>query len=117
MKRIHWMSMVVVLIAVAMGVWSGCEQAEGLDGLSVNPPAAILGDSSNTTTTVAFTASISGPLALPLEWRVSNSGLGWIASHSGSNAVYKGTTGAKGDNIITARDQYGNEGSAVVTHL
>jgi hypothetical protein len=50
-----------------------------------------------------------------MEWRVSNPGLGLIVSHSGTNAIYKANKGAKGDNIVTARDQYGNEGSAVVT--
>ncbi len=115
MKKLQWFSMAVVLSVLALGVWSGCEQAEGLDGLSVSPSTVTLGGASNNVTTVAFTASISSPLALPMEWRVSNPGLGLIVSHSGTNAIYKANKGAKGDNIVTARDQYGNEGSAVVT--
>jgi hypothetical protein len=116
MKKISGIVVVAVMTIMAIGAWTGCEQAEGIDGISLNPPAATIGGSSSNGTSVAFTANVSGALALPLEWRVSNASLGWIANHSGSNAVYKGNRNAKGDNIITVRDQYGNEGSAVVTH-
>jgi hypothetical protein len=64
---------------------------------------------------VVFTAQVSGNLALPLEWSVSNSGLGNIISASGSNATYRANSGKTGDNVVTVKDQYGNEGSAVVT--
>lgn len=114
MRIVKWIGMAFVLTVMAMGVWSGCEQAEGVNGLSVSPSSVTIGGSSSNASTVAFTASVSGPLALPLEWSVANASLGWIVSQSGSNAVYKANSGAKGENIITVSDQYGNEGSAVV---
>ncbi len=115
MRIISGIGVALVMGMMAIGVWSGCEQAEGINGLAISPSSATLGGSSSNSTVVAFTVSVSGALALPLEWRVSNPGLGVIVSHSGSNAVYKANSGAKGDNIVTVRDQYGNEGSAVVT--
>jgi hypothetical protein len=111
---------VILLAMVAMAgallwVGTGCEEASGLDGLSVTPESTTLGGASNLTS-VVFTAAVSNnPLALPLEWRVSNSALGNIVSHSGDKAVYVANSGKKGNNVITVRDQYDNEGSAVVT--
>ena len=108
------------LLAAAMGVggWmlTGCESAEGTGGVGVSPASTVLGSSSsNATSAVVFTAQISDSLALPLSWSVSSPALGSIISSSGSNATYKANAGQKGDNIITVRDQYDNEGSAVVT--
>lgn len=114
MKKVFWIGM--TLMVVALGMWSGCENAEGVNGLAVSPQVATVGGSSNATA-VAFTAQVSSSLALPLEWSVANPSLGTIVSQSGSNAVYKANRGAKGDNIIFVKDQYENEGSAVVTHL
>ncbi|MEI6564572.1 MAG: hypothetical protein WCO42_09745 [bacterium] len=109
-----WVS--AVMVAMAAFVWSGCESAGGTGGIGISPSSVTLGGaSSNATEAVVFTAQTSGTLALPLEWRVSNPALGTIISQSGSNATYKANSGAKGDNIITVRDQYQNEGSAVIT--
>jgi len=66
---------------------------------------------------VVFTVAVNDTLAFPLEWSVANPALGGIVSHSGSNAVYKANSGAKGENIVTVRDQYENEGTAIVTQL
>lgn len=104
----------VAMAGALLWVGTGCEEASGLDGLSVTPESKTLGGSSNETS-VVFTAAVSNTLALPLEWRVSNSALGNITSHSGTKAVYVANSGKKGNNVITVRDQYDNEGSAVVT--
>jgi len=92
--------------------FTGCEPAEGLDGLTVEPSEATLTPGSNT---VIFTAVLhaTNELSLPLEWRVSDPSLGSIVSQSGYTAVYQ-STGRNGNNVVTARDQYGNEGSATV---
>ncbi len=107
----------MALAVVSLGIWSGCENAEGVNGLAVSPSTQTLGGSSSNASTVVFTAQVSSPLALPLEWRVANPALGVIVSQSGSNAVYRANRGARGDNIILVKDQYENEGSAVVTQL
>lgn len=107
----------VALMVLAAGVWNGCEKADGVNGLALSPASATLGGTSNAVSMVTFTAQVSGPLALPLEWSVSNPAIGGIVAQSGSNAVYKAKSGAKGDNVITVRDQYDNEGMAVVTQL
>lgn len=54
------------------------------------------------------------PLALPIEWRVTNPELGSINSGSANSAVYV-SSGQAGANTIIARDQYGSEGFATVT--
>jgi hypothetical protein len=103
----------MVLAAMATWVWTGCESASGTSGINISPASAVLGGSASNGHAVVFTASASG-LALPLEWSVGNSSLGSIISVAGSNATYKANS-AKGDNIVYVKDQYGNEGSAVVT--
>lgn len=112
-------TIMMAMVAVAGAVlWmgTGCEEAEGLKGLNVEPPTVTLGGSgSNAVTAREFTAVVSNDLALPLEWRVSNPSLGDIRSQSGTKAIYAANKGQKGDNVITVRDQYKNEGSAIVT--
>jgi len=108
--------MSVVMMVMAAMIWTGCENAGGTGGVGLSPSSVTLGSgSSNTTSAVVFTAQISGSLAFPLAWRVSNSALGNIISASGSNATYQANAGKTGDNVVTVTDQYGNEGSAVVT--
>ncbi len=116
MRKLSVLGVGIVLMAMAAWVWTGCESAGGTEGITLSSDSKIIGSgSSNTTSSVVFTAQVSGNLALPLEWRVANSGLGNIISASGSNATYQANSGKTGDNVITVKDQYGNEGSAVVT--
>ncbi|MEI6514741.1 MAG: hypothetical protein WCO77_02080 [bacterium] len=115
MSKLSAVCVAVVFMALGMWVLTGCDSAEGVDGVGVSPAAVTLGGSAtNATTAVVFTAQVKDALALPLEWSVSSPALGIIISHSGSNATYKANA-ATGENIVTVRDQYGNEGSAVVT--
>jgi len=107
--------MVAVLSVMAIGVWTGCESAGGTGGVSISPSNPVLGSSSSNTTAVVLTAVVSDQLALPLKWSVSDPTLGTIISASGSNATYKANEGRTGDNIVTVKDQYDNQGSAVVT--
>lgn len=115
MKVFKLVGVALVMLGMAAFVWTGCESAEGTDGVGLDPSSATLGGSSTNSYTQVFTARVNGALALPLEWRVSNPDLGHIISASGSNATYQANVGRKGDNVITVTDQYGNEGSAVVT--
>jgi len=115
MKRIGMLGVAVVMMAMAALIWTGCESAGGTGGIGLTPSSVTLGgSSSNATSVVVFSAQVNGALALPLEWRVSNSDLGNILSYSGSNATYRANTGKTGENVVTVTDQYGNEGSAVV---
>lgn len=114
MRKLAWIGVSVVMMAMATFVWTGCESAEGTDGVGVSPGSVTLGGS-NATSAVIFSAQVKSPLAMPLAWSVANTTLGNIVSQSGSNATYRASPGHKGDNVVTVRDQYGNEGSAVVT--
>lgn len=55
-------------------------------------------------------------LYLPLEWRVSDTSLGLIAETVANSAVYV-SLGPQGANVITVRDQAGNEGIAIVNQM
>lgn len=106
----------LVMMAMAALIWTGCESAGGTSGIGVSPASVTIGSgASNTTSAVVFSAQVSGDLALPLKWRVANAALGNVVSASASNATYYANAGAVGANVITVTDQYGNEGSAIVT--
>ena len=114
MRKWTWIGVSVVMMAMATWVWTGCDSAEGTDGVGISPAAVTLGGS-NAASAVVFSAQVKSQLAMPLAWSVANPTLGNIISSSGSNATYNANSGKTGDNIVTVRDQYGNEGSAVVT--
>lgn len=101
----------VVLVAALSWMIAGCEQTSEVNSLQIVPSAVTL---TKTNLTQQFTVMSSGPLGLPLVWSVSNPALGLIMESSGSNAVYV-STGVAGNNIVTARDQYGAEGYATVS--
>lgn len=119
-KLYGWIMTGVAAGGLALMVLSfGCESADGTNGLSVTPSSVTLSvsvSSSNATQQLSqmFTASGGGPLALPLEWSVANPALGTIVEQSGSNALYMANSGQKGDNVVTVKDQYDNEGFAAV---
>ena len=115
MSKIATGCLVAAIMAMGAWMWTGCESAGNTGGISISPSSVVLGGSSNVTRVASFTATVSDALALPLSWRVSTPDLGTIISASGSNATYKANPGMTGDNVVTVRDQYGNEGSAVVS--
>ena len=112
-----------VLLSVALVglLLLGCESTTTDTGITVAPSTATI---SGPSTGVVFTASCSGTgtnginkdLYLPLEWSVSNPSLGNIMSSVGFTAIYE-STGAKGRNAITVRDQGGAEGVALVNQI
>lgn len=111
MKRWAWfLAATMICGAASVMMFSGCEEAEGVRAIEVTPANVVL---SGATNSAQFTARVSGPLALPLEWRVSDPALGSI-SGTGSNAVYLRTTRV-GNNLVIVRDQYEAEGFAAVT--
>ena len=112
----------MAIMGVALWMGAGCEKTEGTNGLEITPSTWTLGGS-NANASVELTALVSSPLALPLVWSVSNPALGTIVSQSGSNALYSSNANSVGTNVVavmnntvTVRDQFNNEGSAVITH-
>ena len=119
-KRLMMLVMPAALcVALLTVVWTntGCEEADGTRGLVIEPAFADLtgssASSSNFTQTFTVTEDSLSDLSLPLEWRVSNPGLGSIASSGGRSASYV-RSGLTGDNSIFVVDQFGAEGAASV---
>jgi|GEM_PF-2903987 hypothetical protein len=65
---------------------------------------------------MASSTNLADRLFLPLEWSVSNPGLGQILASGGYSAVYR-SVGGEGVNVVIVRDQAGREGIASVTQL
>lgn len=96
---------------------SGCETTQDASSaLTVTLSAdTITGAGATVTATASTEATATNTVvALPLKWSVSDSSLGYIKASSGMEAVYE-STGKKGSNIITVRDQGDAEGMAVIT--
>ena len=106
---------VFALIVFFAGMQSGCEDATGLDGLTIDPSSAIMSTNGQTVVLTVVGGVTNRDLALPLEWRVSDANLGRIISSSGFSATYQRLAGG-GVNTITATDQYDNEGYATMRH-
>lgn len=124
MKRILLVAMIGALTAAALSLClTGCETAKGLSGLTITPSYVQMQPASNvvqftvsSSVSTSTTTTASGNLWLPIEWSVSDSSLGSIGEFSGNHAVYR-STGKIGENTVTARDQYDNEGYATVNQL
>ena len=93
----------------------GCHQVEGLVALQIDPPYTVLPLGSNSVI-LTVSGGSSNTLALPIQWEVLNTNLGYIAGASGYSALYV-RHAANGDNAIVARDGYGNEGFATVSQV
>lgn len=105
---------VVGCICVGAMLQTGCEEAEGLDGLTIDPSSATLTTNGQTVVFTVTGGITNRTLALPLSWSVSDGSLGQILNSSGYSATYQRNGDALGSNTITARDQYENEGYATV---
>jgi hypothetical protein len=113
-KQMLILVLMMVAGVAALTVLSGCDSADGIDGVSVSPSSVTLSGSTNS---VTFTAQTKGNLGLPLEWHVANPALGIISGSSGSNAVYVAKSGQKGTQVVSVKDQYGNEGFASIEQI
>ena len=102
-------------LTLVVSHFCGCETVSGLQGLVVSPDYVQLTATSNT---VDFTVegSVSNELALPLAWSVSRPDLGYISQQSGWRALYT-RHAPDGDNVVTVKDQYDNEGYARVRQI
>jgi len=108
-------ALLVIAVVVVNAVFiPGCEEAEGLRGLVINPSFADL-TSGFTNFTQTFTVDEDSlrELSLPLEWSVANPQLGTITSSGGNSAAYSRTS-LPGDNSIFVVDQFGAQGSASI---
>lgn len=119
MKTGIWLVLVMAVGLVGGVLFSGCETAKGVSGLPVSPDSATL---SGTNVSVTITAMVQSDLALPLQWSESAPSLGTLLA-SGSNAVYtaalnaSGTQLVTGAQVVTVKDQYGNEGSCSIVQM
>ncbi len=119
MKTMHVGASVAVLALVSsMIMWVGCEESSTEVTINITPPGATVSNWS----VVTFVASLpnastndSRKLFYPLEWQLSNPGLGRFLETAGDSAVYEAIAGP-GVNTITVRDQAGSEGVASVAH-
>ncbi|MBT7065138.1 MAG: hypothetical protein HN919_02460 [Verrucomicrobia bacterium] len=105
-----------LLVSVAAVFTSGCDEATGLILLGVEPAYVDLTPGSNIVEFVISTNSRGSELGLPLEWIVTDPSLGRIVGSGGYSAIYI-RFAPNGDNTIIARDQYDNEGFAVVRQM
>ncbi|MFU8780668.1 MAG: hypothetical protein ACNA71_06545 [Kiritimatiellia bacterium] len=109
------MGLVVVTVLVAF-LAAGCEKTITASSLDVTPASADI----TVRGAVSLQASIpvadreTRALYYPLEWSVSNGGIGSIREVAGDSAVYVAGN-RSGVNTIVVRDQSGAEGVAVVT--
>lgn len=117
MRKILYICLSVLLpVCFFTGVvlFSGCESADGVDGLAIDPSSVSLTPAGGSNSVVfKATLNVTNRLAYPLEWSVSDGSLGSISASTADSAVYK-STGKNGSNVVKARDQYGNEGVATV---
>jgi hypothetical protein len=120
MKTIHVGASVAILALVSsMMMWVGCEESATEVTINITPPSTTVSNWS----VVTFVASLPGSgdtnstrkLFYPLEWQLSNPGLGRFLQTAGDSAVYEAIAGP-GVNTITVRDQGGSEGVASVAH-
>jgi hypothetical protein len=100
-----------------MGLFAaGCEKTTTRAVIDISPEAAAV----EAKGAVTFTASIpeaereTRQLYYPLDWQVSNPGLGSVRQTAGDTAVYVAGD-SEGINTITVRDQAGAEGVAAIT--
>lgn len=118
MKKIAGLLMAgMALVAGVLTFVAGCETTkDGSTVLTVTLSAdTITGAGATVTASASTEASATNTIvALPLKWSVSDSSLGYIKASSGMEAVYE-STGKKGSNILTVRDQGDAEGMAVIT--
>ncbi|MBL7078018.1 MAG: hypothetical protein ISS31_11175 [Kiritimatiellae bacterium] len=134
MKKL-WLGVVCLsVIASAAALFlTGCDEAEGLETILISPnekemttrensiwltasfPGATKQDDTNSTSTVTVGDPVDPDdiLHLPLDWDVTNPGLGQIFGSGGTSALYVRNS-ALGVNTIVVRDQYDNEGYATI---
>lgn len=90
---------------------AGCEDRE--ETLNVEPSFVTISTSTNTVSFRVTGDATNATFATPITWSVSQPALGTISRSSAFAALYVGSD-AVGDNIVTARDNLGNEGYATV---
>jgi len=103
----------VTLIAVAW-LGPGCDNSGSGNFLTIDPAESRIGPN-----VAQFTLSIVGglrDLSLPIEWTVTDPGLGHVEHKGGATAVYI-RTARNGSNVVIAKDQYDVEGFAAVDQV
>ena len=94
----------------------GCEDAKGIDGITIDPSNITLSTNGQTVLLTVTGGITNRDLALPLLWSVSDGNIGQILTSSGLTATYRRNGGVGAANTVTVIDQYDNEGYATVRH-
>ncbi len=103
-------------------VITGCESSSTDTAINVylqnteNSTATVIAGQRQTVYFVATareTGTGTNTLYFPLHWSVDHPDLGTIKASAGNTAAYE-STGLRGNNVITVKDQAGREGIAVV---
>jgi hypothetical protein len=120
---------VLFAVAATVGVLSftGCEEADDVSALTIEPAFVDLSkvavtNQTNFTLTFSVAEKDLRDLSLPLRWAVTDSSLGTIAVQSGRSAAYvvrwldpdDENGWVHGVNAITVVDQYGARGTATI---
>jgi len=108
--------MAVVAMTVVAVAWlgSGCDNSGSGNFLTIDPAESRIGPN-----ITQFTLAIVGglrDLSEPIQWTVTNPGLGYVEHRGGTTAVYI-RRGGTGQNIVVAKDQYDVEGFAAVDQV
>lgn len=104
---------VLIIGGLVISFVTSCEM-DGDRSLSVVPKESMIGP--NIASMSLAVLDGTRDLSLPLEWRVANPDLGYVAQDLGLYVVYIRST-QHGVNTITVRDQYGSEGVAVIAQV
>jgi hypothetical protein len=100
-------------LMVLGGIAGGCDSSSSESGLVVEPSSATIEGKGSALFSVAGDTNDTS-VVFPLNWTVENPALGRIVSQGGNAAVYE-SFGGDGNNVVTATDQAGRSGIALVT--
>lgn len=121
MKSLKRLCFLLAALAAVAAVNLGCESTETTESaitVTVEPVGGVLvGKNATATLTASIMIADSNKtesLVLPLEWNISNGGLGAITKSAGLSAVYV-SNGKEGANTISVKDRIGRSGVAAVT--
>ena len=116
-------AVLAAVLAAGALTWTGCDQTYSADlEIPITPASVQLTNDFGWVVTFRANEFVSTNEAVdavtnlfyPLEWSVSNPGLGIILSSTGDSAIYQSFPGVVGANVVICRDQSGREGQAAV---
>ncbi len=118
--RMHYhpfsLRLLLFLLCVVIFTQTGCEEANGVGELQVDPSSVTLEPNDLSVVLSVVGGITDSSLSLPLEWDVRDPRLGQIVAHSGVTAVYR-RSALGGANTVIVRDQLDKEGYVTIVQL